>query len=115
MTTPSRKHLLLLLVGGDAPIAEIVEQLAAFEWDSDRELVVLTRAHALSMLDRYLQGEVDRAAVEAWAEAIEGREDIGYEPEAEEILGDLVFELANPELAATLDTDRASAWVQRMQ
>jgi hypothetical protein len=51
-----------------------------------------------------------------WAEALEGREDVGFEDGHEEKLKQFIFELANPELcesvtpvrAATLRADLAS-------
>jgi hypothetical protein len=115
MTGKSRADLLELLIACGAPIDEIVRELGAFSWDSDRELVVLKRTDVLSMLERYLHQEIRSADIEAWANAIEGREDIGYEVGAEKQLAGAVFELANPELTQTLTADVATKWIERLR
>jgi hypothetical protein len=66
-----------------------------FAWDSDEELVTLTRAHVGSVLERYVRSELSRDEVGAWAEAIEGRDDIGLEAGHRDLLKSILFELAN--------------------
>ena len=114
MTEASRAQLLQQLIAGTGPPEEIARQLEAFGWDSDRELAVLTRDAALATLDRFLRGELSRASVEAWGDAIESREDIGYEPGWGRKLAELVYNLANPELTSELSPESASLWIERM-
>ncbi len=51
--------------------------------------------------------------METWADAIEGREDIGFEPGHEETLSQFVFETANPCLAEDLTDRSALSWIER--
>lgn len=115
MTDDSRERLLRLLVGGAEPLEEIVANLRQFGWDSDQDLVVLTREHAGAVLDRYLRGEIDSSTVETWANAIEGREDIGYAPSSEDTLAEFVFEIANPDIAGALTPALATDWMRTLK
>jgi hypothetical protein len=59
------------------------------------------------MLDLYLGSTIRGSDVEEWAEAIEGRDDVGYEGDAADMLREAVFELANPDLTNQLVPERA--------
>lgn len=109
-----RVALLNSLVRLDAPVEGLAARLSAFGWDSDQELVTLTRDHAVSVLRRFLAKECPGAEVEAWANAIEGRDDIGYEPAVANVLRELLFELANPSLTRALTFSSAQQWLLRL-
>jgi hypothetical protein len=110
----SREQLLAALVAGVDPPDEIARELAAFPWDSDGELVRLTKRDAEAMLSRYLDAVVDERHVEAWADAIEGREDVGFDSDGPELLAEMVFELANPAITQPLTRELAGAWLERL-
>ena len=115
MSELSREELLRQLIDGHVSSADIAERLGAVGWDSDREIVTLTRSDALAILSRFIRGEVKADEVGEWANAIEGREDIGYEPGSEATLSDLVFELANPEISTELTAERAEDWARQLR
>ncbi len=115
MTNTLRAELLRLLIAGAISGREATSRLAVFDWDSDQELVVVTSTDATAQLERFLRGEVDAASVEEWAEAIEGREDIGYEAQSKDVLTGLVFELANPDISGALTPKTAGDWVERLR
>jgi hypothetical protein len=104
-----RTDVLRRLVTLAAPVESARAELAGFGWDSDDELVPLTRADALRVLRRYADGTLSADAVAGWAEVIEARDDVGREPGFEQPLNDFLFELANPELAGPLTPER---WIQ---
>jgi len=108
MTEQERRVTLEGLIRGDLPVPEARLRLARFPWDSDIELVKLTRHDLVRIIDRYLTGSIDGSDVEQWAEAIEGRDDVGYETSVADRLRQVVFELANPDLAAPLGPLRAA-------
>jgi hypothetical protein len=89
----------------------VAQRLAAFPWDSDEELVTLTTEQAKSVLRRYLDGAIAAKGLVAWAELLEGREDVGFETAD---LRQLLFELANPELEGPLSEVAAESWVERL-
>jgi hypothetical protein len=96
------------------PLDEAIAAVRALPWDSADELAVLDRAAARSALHRYRSGELTAENLEAWAEAIEGRDDVGFEPGHEEALSEFVFETANPSLAEALTDHYAAGWIARL-
>lgn len=106
----TRTELLQSLLAFERPLALLLPELSAFGWDSDEPLVVLRRSHLSSVLDRYLAGNLGPEDVEEWANAIEGREDVGYEPAHADLLRELIFDLANPCLTRALDPEAATNW-----
>lgn len=112
----SAERLILLreLIAGRSSPSVVVERLAVFGWDCDEELVIMTRDDAVGLLSRFVSGEVNTARMAEWANAIEGRDDVGFEPAANLLLGELVFELANPEITRELAVDRAEWWIRRL-
>lgn len=83
------------LVTLSRPLEDILRDLARHPGDPDAELVTIARDNVVSVLERYLASEIDAATIEDWADAIELRDDVGL-PEDDQLLADLLFELANP-------------------
>lgn len=94
------------------PIPAAISALRRFAWDSDAALVTLTGRDLIRTLEGYLRGQLSAIEVEEWAEAIEGRDDIGYEPQRGDVLRLAIFELANPLLATPLDSALARRWLE---
>jgi hypothetical protein len=74
---------------------ELKRELSFYPWDSNDELVVLNKKMLSKMLRAYLEGSIDKATLVQWAEMIECREDIGFQPEH---LLDHIAQIANPDL-----------------
>jgi hypothetical protein len=110
MTTDDRREALRNLIDLKEPVADAARRVREFPWDSDTELVILTRLDLAGILDLYLQGKLDGSELEQWAEALEGRDDVGYEGQAVALLKQIIFELANPEITSQLDSKRAREW-----
>lgn len=92
------------------PVQRAVDALARFEWDSDEELHTLTRADALRLLERYQRHELTAEDCQLWAEALEGRDDLGLEDGFEDKLKEFLFEIATPELTKPLTPQSACRW-----
>lgn len=90
--------------------ATAISHLRLFAWDSDAALVTLTGNDLIRILNGYLRGELSDTEVEEWAEALEGRDDIGYEPRLSGTLRQIIFELANPLLTAPIEPAQARRW-----
>jgi hypothetical protein len=89
------------------PLAKAQERLRGSDWDSDEELVALTRADLVRVLDQYLVNKLSAQDVESWANAVEGRDDVGLEGGFEALLKATVFQLANPRLTSHLTSAAA--------
>jgi hypothetical protein len=110
MTVEQRIEALRGLIELRESIPVSISRLRQFPWDSDRALVVLTGNDLARMLDRYLQGELSNMELEEWANALEGRDDIGYEPSTDDNLRRIIFELANPLLATPIGPAQVQRW-----
>ena len=106
-----RSQLLQSLLKLDRPLEQILPPLNQLGWDSDEELATLHPQHLISILSRYLNGELSPVEVENWANAIECREDLDWESEA---ISALIHELANPLLTRPLSEATAREWLQRL-
>lgn len=105
-----RAGLIAELLCCERPVPDILTGLVDYGWDSDEPLAELKPSHIRHALHRYLSGELSARDVGEWANAIECREDIGYEPSSLE--GDTIFELANPKLTSRLSPARAKELLQ---
>lgn len=105
----NRQETLDALLAYQQPVEQLVLALRSFPWDSEEALALLTREHVASVLMRYLQHELTEAQLEAWADAIEGREDIDFEAGHEELLAETIHQLANPVLTLPLNSETADS------
>ena len=90
------------LIQFDVPLAKLEAGLKALGQGSV-PVVTLRRKHIVAVLQRFVSGEIDASAVEAWANLVEGREDIQDEPNHEEVILAAVHDLANPVLQGRLE------------
>ncbi|MGH2718940.1 MAG: hypothetical protein ACRDJU_10205 [Actinomycetota bacterium] len=109
-----RARALADLVSLNLPVGEAIDSLRRFPWDTERWLVILQTEDARRVLAAYLAGQLAADEIELWANAIEGRDDIGFEAGRETELKDFVFELANPELTQNISGERAKFWQRRL-
>lgn len=98
MTRQSTRSSLIRL---EAPIADLKAEIALLSWDAD-PVITLTRRDIAKLLERFTSGEIGTAEVEEWANLVECREDIRYEPGHENVVLETVHDLVNPELSGPL-------------
>jgi hypothetical protein len=110
-----RVQALQRLLDGEPPLDATIEAVGALPWDSDEELVTLAPEHVVGMLERFLSGELTSGDLERWANAIEGRDDIGLDTDAADALKEVMFELANPSIQGPTTVESARAWVGRIR
>jgi hypothetical protein len=84
-------------------------------WDCDEDLVVFTLSHISSVLNRFLAGELSAEEVHEWCDAIECREDIGFDEWEEALVKKFIYENANPDLFPALDVHSARKWVELLR
>jgi hypothetical protein len=115
MTARSRSDVLRDLVQVRGDLDELIQELLRFPWDHPAELVWLTPADAIAVLRRFLASDLSSAECERWADALEGRDDLGFREDTESILAGFLFELANPVLTQPLSSERARWWIARLE
>ena len=92
----------------------VLRDLSGVAWDSDAELYTLRPIHLIAILNRFESGALSAEDVEAWANAIEAREDIRLEAKNQVDLAEAIHDLANPTLQGTLTTVVAKRWLERL-
>ena len=63
----------------------------------------MTSLDIQNTLRKYKNGEVSKEQLNAWANFVEGRDDIGFEDSWHETLEEVIHRLANPELGYQLN------------
>lgn len=101
------------LVALRRPLDEALPAVRRLPW-GDEEVVTLTREDAYRLLDCFLEGSVTASDCDAWANALEGRDDVAYEPGHEDVLAQLLFEVGTPEANGPLTKASARAWQRRL-
>ena len=89
-----------------------LDELRPYGWDSADDLVVLFRVDMTRALDRFLSGQSSMTDLSDWAEALESRDDVGFEAD---VVIDVLFELANPLLFGEATIESATAQIGRLQ
>ena len=106
----TRQDILKDLVALAGPVHSLKDELRGYGWDSEVELVVLTAADALSVLDRFTRSDIAAEECEAWACTLAMRDDVGLEPAFEGELRQLLFEMDVPEINGPLTLEWAARW-----
>jgi hypothetical protein len=99
-----RRAALQDLVLLTSPLSAVQHTLKDFAGNSP-DVWMLDKQHVLSILSRFEQDDIAGTDVEAWANAIELRNDISYDRET--AVWDVLYELANPTLTEPLTRERA--------
>jgi hypothetical protein len=102
------------LVSLARPIGEALAALSSFPWDFDEELVTFTRSDALNALRMFLAQELKIDDLRQWAEALDGRDDLAFEPGFEDELREFIFKFSTPEINEQLTFDLAARWASRL-
>jgi hypothetical protein len=114
MTMDTKLHIELLqnLITFSKPLDELAGQLALTTWDCEVPIATLMAIDVASVLQRHIKLEISTEEVLRWANYLEGREDIDFEPSKKHKIQEILHELANPFLTQELTTNRAEELVQ---
>jgi hypothetical protein len=101
-----RAEILAKLARFDEPSAPLMAELRTMGWDWDGEpLLVLTTEHLLSIMDRFLSGQLSAHQVAEWAGNLEVRDDVAFDPARADLLDEVFFCLASPEINYGISND----------
>lgn len=107
MDIEQRKKLVSQLVNYEADPLQLVDELCAYGWDCDTDLIEIQKEHIEKVLDLYLNKKIQAKDLNVWAECLERREDIGFEKEHKDVIDESIFWLANPEINYEITPDLA--------
>ena len=104
------RRALRTIVALGTEFSSAVNMVQGSGFDGRQDVVTMTAEDARSVLSRALNNELSYDQLTSWADAIEGREDIQYEPKYADALSNLLFELSNPEINR-VTRDSIQGWV----
>lgn len=110
----NRNDLLKKLINMEESIEFLNEELAKYGWDNDKNLVIFKKTHLLNVLNQYLYDAINENDIEKWANAVECREDIGFQKNYEKILKEIIYQLANPEVTEWLTKEKAKILIDKI-
>lgn len=99
--------MLQALICGNRSIELLQSQLREFSFDS-KALVTLRVDHLVKILSRFIEGGLSRDYVQEWAELLEVRDDVEFDPANEAGVKQAIHDLANPSLSGALDEQVAN-------
>ncbi len=109
-----RMNMLEGLVTLSNSLDVIASDLAKFGWDYEGTPLVVTSLQIVEVLQRYISGEIGVKDIERWANMVECREDIEFEVNNRDKLGDVIYSLANPELEGEITLDLCKQFVRNL-
>ncbi|WP_298258437.1 hypothetical protein [Bradyrhizobium sp.] len=98
----NRQAVLTSLIQFSETVTRLKVALESFPWDVDNSIITLAKRDVIAILERFVVGEFDANALEEWANLVECREDIEFEPDHAQVISDAIFQLANPTLCGPL-------------
>lgn len=90
----TREEIVLDLIKFEGNIFDLEKELSAYPWDCENPIMIVTKEDIISILIKFKDNKISYKDVFEWADAIENRDDIDFEPvELEKI----IFQLAYPD------------------
>ncbi len=111
----SRAELVEALIEHRESVGSLLGELRTYGWDSEDELITLRPRHILSVLHAFPSGRLNASHLREWANAIEQREDIGMLFGHQEVLDEMIFWLANPEINYSIDSELVARVISNLE
>ncbi len=108
----SRKQILLEIFNLESDLNQLQDKILEYPWDSEMPLLVVSKDDLAKIMQKFISSDTLFLEVENWANLLECREDIQYQPEE---LKEYIFELANPYLYGEITKERLQEIVNELQ
>ncbi|MCI5060220.1 MAG: hypothetical protein MRY79_04020 [Alphaproteobacteria bacterium] len=102
-----RKKMLGNFINFEGDLQQISKQILEHGWDYEGDPVIITKENVRNVLQNYIEGKITSEDVQKWADFLEVREDVDYFEHDEDVLSQIIHELANPDIEGVLSLDRA--------
>lgn len=100
-----RTSLVLELISNPKTVGAISDDLAGYGWYCEKHLAMVTKLDVLAVLKQFEIGALSAAEVKAWASAVGGRADVGFEFGSDGVVEESIYWLAKPEIQGSIDAD----------
>jgi len=91
---------LVYLIGD---LSDVQRELSQYSWDTEDPIFIIKKIDFSNILRKCIGEEISFDVLEDWANAIECRDDLGFEDEK---MQEIIFELANPEINGEISKER---------
>lgn len=108
----NRKDILTDLFFFKVNLSELKIELSQYSWDIEERILIISKQDFSNVLKRGIENEIAFEDIVSWANAIECRDDIGFEVEE---IQEVVFELANPEINGEITKERLSEIITELE
>jgi len=98
-----RTSLVLELIKSPKTVATVTQELAEYDWHSEKHLAVVTKSDVLAVLKQFENALLSAPEIKVWANSICGRPDVGYEFGADGVVEETLCWLAHPEVKGPID------------
>lgn len=88
-----REAILSDIINLSGDLNDLRDEISAYPWDCETPLITIKSTDLARVLDQFVSNDLLFQKLEEWANTIECREDVDFDPVE---LRDIVFELANP-------------------
>lgn len=92
-----RTTLVLELIKNPKTVDTVLQELAEHGWYCEEHLAVLSKQDVLVVVKQFQNSVYSAAEIAAWANALGGRTDIGYEFGPDGVVEESLYWLAHPE------------------
>lgn len=100
-----RTALVLELINRPKAAEEILLELVEHGWHCEKHLAIISKADVLAVLKQFESGILSAVEICAWANAVGGRTDIGFEFGADGVVEESLYWLAHPETNGPLNAN----------
>jgi hypothetical protein len=107
----TRQSILEDLVNLKGNLDKVQSELSEYPWDVDAPILIISKAGFLEILKRGIDKEITYEAIENWADAIECRDDLGFEDDE---MQEIIFELANPSINRKITDELLKEFFNRL-
>lgn len=111
----NRIEVLRRLIAFEGSIKLVQSDLSDFEWDYNREEIILLSRDLEVVLKKFCDGDISENDLELWANLVECREDIGLEENHEDQLSRIIFHIANQKINGPVDFTIAKDWIKKLK
>jgi len=102
------------LVNLNKPIDDLLIILKKYSWDYKGNEYIITSNHLINILEKNIKSQITKHDIEKWANAIESREDIGFDKN-NKYLSDIIYKLANPYLEGELTSEFCNNTIKKLK
>src|SRR5687767_2101594 len=88
-----RCRILRELIEWRSPLDDLARKAQELSWDSEFDVTALSASDVARVLQRVVDGTVSTRDAEAWANVLEGREDVALEGGREGVISKVLHEL----------------------